>query len=217
MLQLLYNLLSGLYTLLSKTFPLLLCALFPALLVIGRNANAPRAERWKNALNPYLALAFTIVGCSAVFLLNDTIDGLAAYIENALDWLKFTGRPAYALALYKAFLINLVLAAAYVAVKYGGKGLKLMSSAGARLIRWAIDKLKKQDIVVSEEELLQKKQTLSQRYLGLFYDKDPDTGKRTIKLKYIKIKKIFRLASGSTWVPMSLPSMSTSDVLAMFL
>ena len=195
MLQLLYNLLSGLYTLLSKTFPLLLCALFPALLVIGRNANAPRAERWKNALNPYLALAFTIVGCSAVLLLNDMIDGLAAYIENALDWLKFTGRPAYALALYKAFLINLVLAAAYVAVKYGGKGLKLLGSAGARLIRWAIDKLKKQDIVVSEEELLQKKQTLSQRYLGLFYDEDPDTGKRTIKLKYIKIKKIFRLAS----------------------
>ena len=200
--QILFDLLSGLQSVLVKSIPVILCAVFPVLLVIGRKANAPREERWKNALRPYYALIFAAIGCTSILLFNSVLNGLfdnptvKPFLERVLGWLNLSDRLDYGFLIYKTFAINVAAGVAYLIFKYGGKGLKFLTKPGVRLLRWAVNKLKKQDMVpIEQEKLLENKKKLTEKYLDLFYHQDTETGKRTIRTEYVKICGIFRWAS----------------------
>lgn len=195
------NFLSWMSALVGRMFPLLICALFMLLLLLGRKSNAKRGERWKNAFFPYLALIFGVAACLSVNLLDRELDGLLnnsmirPYIDSAFSWLNLSHAFSYGFLVAKVIVINLGLAISYVAVKYFGIGLSFLGSFPIRLIRWTAKKLKKQDSIGIEDAYQEKKKSLRQKYLELFYRFNAEEKKAYIKPKFIKICKIFRLAA----------------------
>lgn len=199
--EFLQRLLSILSTIFSKMLPLLLCALFLLLLLLGRKGNHKRDERWRNAFYPYFALVFCIAALLGISFVNGLLEtfltnnDVRPYIDKALAWLNLSNVFDYGFLVYKVILINLLLSIAYVAAKFCGIGLKWLASFPVRLILWVVKKLKKQDASSLETVLQEKKKTLAQKYWEIFYQFDAEGRKAYIKPRYIKICKIFRLAS----------------------
>lgn len=201
MIEFLQRLLAGLSSIVSFVFPLLLCGLFLLLLLLGRRGNLKREERWHHAVFPFLALVFGAAACIVLPLIDGRskllLDSeiIRPWIDKVLAWLHLSKVFDYGFLVYKVILINILLAVAYIIVKYSGIGLRKLYDLPIRLILWVIRKLKKQDGAGIEAAFQEKKKSLARKFVECFYQFDKDGKKAFIKPEFVKICKIFRLAA----------------------